>query len=36
MHVIYIDFWKPIFLIVDMHNYKSKIVLFCSGCLKKN
>jgi len=25
MHVSHVDLWKPIFLIVDMHNYKSVI-----------
>jgi len=25
MHVSHVDLWKPIFLIVDMHNYKSRI-----------
>jgi len=25
VHVSHVDLWKPIFLIVDMQNYKSKI-----------
>jgi len=25
VHESHVDFWKPIFLIVDMHNYKSMI-----------